>query len=313
MPQSILLHGPKGIGKATFAYHLARYLFQGQPENFHVEQTSPLFVQVDQGVCENLKVLTRTSQGSEKKSRTISIESIRQIIQFLQTTARHHQWRVVVIDSVDELHYKAANALLKSLEEPPQKTLIILIAHSLGRVLPTLKSRCLLFGKNFVNHSDLHQAMALLLPSMAEDEQDLYLRYAMGCPGRMISLMTLGGKSFYQNFLKMIRGLIDNDLRPIVSSFDKLPNQNNADSSDESFDTFLIWWLGHLLQPLRQKQTMLADEKTIIKELLQKHPQHFWQDFWHHATQLIRQTHDISLDRRAVLLALFCDMAYGQP
>ena len=312
MPQSILLHGPKGIGKATFAYHLARYLVQDQPENFKVSESSPLFAQVSQGACEYLMVLDRHTKGQEKKIRTISIDSVRQIVQFLQSTARNDRWRVVIIDSVDELHHKAANALLKTLEEPPRKTLVILISHSLGRVLPTLKSRCLLFGKTFLSDIAMTQAFKHLLPSMSGAEQNLYQLYATGCPGRMMSLMTLGGHQFYQEFLKIMTRVIKDDVRPAISFIDKMPSQENPDLFYDAFQQFFIWWLGHFLISSPQKLPKQMEEIKIIDQLKQKHPQLFWLNFWQHAVQLLAQTEEISLDRRAVLTSLFYKMAYGK-
>ncbi|MGI4850949.1 MAG: AAA family ATPase [Janthinobacterium lividum] len=312
MPQSILLHGPKGIGKATFAYHLARYLVQGQPENFNVPENSSLFAQVSQGACEYLMVLDRHTKGQEKKTRTISIDSVRQIVQFLQSTARNDRWRVVIIDSVDELHYKAANALLKTLEEPPRKTLVILISHSLGRVLPTLKSRCLLFGKTFLSDVAMTQAFKHLLPSMSMTEQDLYQVYAMGCPGRMTSFMTLGGRQFYQEFLKIMTSVIKDDVRPAISFVDKMPTQENPELFYEAFQQFFIWWLGHFLISSHQKLLGQTEETKIINQFQQKHKQLFWLNFWQHTVQLLAQTEEISLDRRAVLMSLFYTMAYGE-
>ena len=312
MPQSILLHGPKGVGKATFSYHLARYLCQGQPENFQVSQASPLFAQVSQGACESLKVLDRNTKGQDKKTRTISIDSVRQIVQFLQTTARNDQWRIVIIDSVDELHHKAANALLKTLEEPPRKTLIILISHSLGRVLPTLKSRCWHFGKAFLNDQAMTHAVKHLLLPIDKIEQEFYLEYAMGCPGRMISLMSLGGRKFYEDFLKVMDGIIKDDLRPALSFIDKIQNRDNTEEFYERFFNFFTWWLGHFLISSTQNLKIHPQESMIIKNLHQKHSQNFWLHFWQHTTRLLADIEEISLDHRAVLTSLFYAMAYGR-
>ncbi len=312
MPQSLLLYGPKGIGKATFAYHLARYLFQEQPDTFKVDITSSLFAQVAQGSYDGLKVIDRNSTGFEKRLRTVSIDTVRQGIQFLHTTRSNGGWRVMIVDSVDELHPKAANALLKSLEEPSQKTLIILIAHSLGRVLPTLKSRCQVYGQTGLAPLAMSQALDHLLPEAESSDHELLQTYGMGCPGRMVALQALGGASFYNDFLNIMKNLIRDDLRPALTMIEGTQNLDDKDDFLETFHDFFSWWLMRLISPLSIPLKRFPEEKIIFEHLKQKHPGDFWLDFWSSVTDLLYQTQASSLDLRAVLTSLFYDMMQGK-
>lgn len=77
-----------------------------------------------------------------KKSAIIKVDDVRTINEFLSKKSSNDNWRVVIVDSIDEMNANGANAILKILEEPPYKTIIMLISHNPGRLLPTIKSRC---------------------------------------------------------------------------------------------------------------------------------------------------------------------------
>lgn len=156
LPHALLLQGPKGIGKATFAYHLIRELFAEtsptQGPNLDVNKKDPpphwkipdpsLFRRVRALSHRDLKIVERTPDSKGQRPRDISIAQIRDLISFFAKTPLEGGWRIALIDSIDEMTLQAANALLKVLEEPPQKSLLILINHTPGQLLPTLSSRC---------------------------------------------------------------------------------------------------------------------------------------------------------------------------
>lgn len=149
LPHALLLAGPAGIGKATFAFHLAHHLFRHpEPANAPAEfavlnpESTP-FRLVANAAHPSLLHLTRPPTDNGKGFKTvISVGEVRKVGQFLSLTAHDGGWRVVIVDPADDMNRPAANALLKNLEEPPTRTVFILIAHSLGSLLPTIRSRC---------------------------------------------------------------------------------------------------------------------------------------------------------------------------
>ena len=141
--------GPRGIGKATFAYHVAHHLLthpasRDAPDALaRPDPATPLFRQMAMGAHPAILHLTRPFDDKSKKFKTVlTVEEIRRVSRFLSMTSHDGSYRVIIVDPADDMNTNAANALLKNLEEPPARTIFMLIAHSEGALLPTIRSRC---------------------------------------------------------------------------------------------------------------------------------------------------------------------------
>lgn len=146
LPHALLIGGPEGIGKATLAYRLARVVLAGGPEagahDLSLPPAHPVFRQVASMSHPDLLVLRRAPEAGEEKIPTvIPADMVRRVRSFFGATAAAGGWRVCIVDAVDELNAFGANALLKTLEEPPPRALFLLVTHAPGRVLPTIRSR----------------------------------------------------------------------------------------------------------------------------------------------------------------------------
>jgi DNA polymerase-3 subunit delta' len=140
-----LLTGPEGVGKATLAYRMARRLLGARPDPaFGALGSAPTdFVsrQVAARSHPDLMVLERaTDDGKARKS--IPVDEARLLPAFFANSPAVSPYRVAIIDAADDLNVNAANAVLKTLEEPPARGVILLVSHSPGRLLPTIRSRC---------------------------------------------------------------------------------------------------------------------------------------------------------------------------
>ena len=151
IPHAWLIGGAQGIGKATLAYRMARFvLAHGNPlaaevqraENLNVDPANPDARRIVAGAHGGLLVLQRTANDKGVMRTVITVDETRETISFFGSTAAAEGWRVCIVDTVDELNPNAANALLKTLEEPPRQSLFLLVSHAPGRVLPTILSRC---------------------------------------------------------------------------------------------------------------------------------------------------------------------------
>jgi DNA polymerase-3 subunit delta' len=147
-----LLGGPKGVGKASFAHAAARRVLADAAgpvsdlPGLDTDDDHPIVKLVEAGSHPDMRWLERIENPKAKTPgtlyRNIIVDQIRQLGEFMSLTAALSPWRVVVIDTLDDLEPSGANALLKILEEPPANTLFFLVSHAPGRLLPTIRSRC---------------------------------------------------------------------------------------------------------------------------------------------------------------------------
>ena len=151
MPHAWLIGGAAGIGKATLAYRMARFLLAyPNPAAPDVQSATSLALPSDHRVARlvaaqghpDLLVLERRPGDSGALRTVIAVEDVRRLVPFLGSTAGEAGWRVVIVDSADELNAAGANALLKLLEEPPPRCVFLIVSHAPGRLLATIRSRC---------------------------------------------------------------------------------------------------------------------------------------------------------------------------
>ena len=145
MHHAWLLCGPEGVGKATFAYRAARRLL-GAAEDpsrgpLGARPGDPVSQLISAQSHPDLLVLERLSDGGKTK-KSISVDQARDLPEFFSKSPSQASHRVAIIDAADDLNLNAANALLKVLEEPPERGVLFLISHAAGRLLPTIRSRC---------------------------------------------------------------------------------------------------------------------------------------------------------------------------
>ena len=162
LPHALLLSGPRGIGKATLAFRLARFVLAGAGEGaplalfgapvgspadpgLAISPESGVFRRVAAGGHADLLTVERAFDPRRKRLRSeIVVDDVREIGAFLHLTAAEGGWRVVIVDGADAMNRNAGNALLKILEEPPRRTLLVLVAHSPGKLLPTSPHPCVI-------------------------------------------------------------------------------------------------------------------------------------------------------------------------
>lgn len=201
LPHAWILSGPKGIGKATLAFRFARFLFaQGggepgadmfgtSPTSLYVAPDHPVFHRVSSLGHTDLLVLQRQPAKTGDRFRTeITVDDARRLPPFFSRTAGEGGWRVAIVDAADDLNRNAQNAILKILEEPPPKGLILLVSHAPNRLLPTIRSRCRRLTLRPLDDADVATVLAQTLPETAEDERAGLLQLAAGSPGRAIEL-----------------------------------------------------------------------------------------------------------------------------
>ncbi|MBH5322601.1 DNA polymerase III subunit delta' [Aurantiacibacter sediminis] len=190
MHHAWILSGRKGVGKSAFALAAARELVAedgiAQPQGDH-----PDIFYTSHPPKNDAEAKKRADGKPYELARNIKIEQIRKLQQRLTTRPTLGTRRVVIIDPADDMETPTANALLKSLEEPPQGTFFLLIAHRIGRLLPTIRSRCRVLSFPRISDDDMRAVLAREAPQASNEMRDAAIAAASGSPGAAIDFVEL--------------------------------------------------------------------------------------------------------------------------
>lgn len=306
MPHAWLITGPAGIGKATLAYRLARFvLAHPDPAAPQVQRAPSLAVEPAHPVARriaaqaqgDLLVLERRiNEKTGKLFQDIPVDDVRRTVSFFGATAGEGGWRVAIVDSVDELNAAGANALLKVVEEPPQRSLLLLIAHSAARVLPTIRSRCRVAALRPLDLPDLVQAAGAALERDPADP--VLAEAAAAADGSVARAIALCGGP-----LLAVRERV-NELLGHVPAVDPRALHALADVLDradrDAVDTFVEavrTWLSSELRRPPQTPARLAPLAEA----------------WSQIDRAAREAETFNLDRRPLVFAVFRCLAEAVP
>jgi DNA polymerase-3 subunit delta' len=208
-----LLCGPRGIGKASFAWRMARFLLTEEPAGGLFAPPPPVSLDAPEGhpVLRRMQALAEprlllVRRGANDKgnalSQVIAVDVVREVQRFLHMSVADGGRRVVIVDAADELNPAAANALLKLLEEPPAETFFLLVAHQPARLLPTIRSRCRALPLAPLSAPDLSAALAGIGVEVADPQAMAEL--AGGSAGLAVRLAAEEGLALYAELLGLV-------------------------------------------------------------------------------------------------------------
>lgn len=245
MPHAWLIGGPPGIGKATLAYRLARFvLAHPDPKSVAVQAATSLAVETDHPVTRriaaqaqgDLLVLERVvNEQTGKLYTVIRVDDVRRSVSFFGSTAGEGGWRIAIVDAVDDLQREGANALLKVLEEPPERTLLLLISHAPGRELPTIRSRCRRLLLRPLETADVTQAIQAATGRNAAAAEVVQAASASdGSVGRALRFLDGPALALRQRVLDLFAQLPSPDPRALHALGDAL-----SGSEPQTLSTFM--------------------------------------------------------------------------
>jgi DNA polymerase-3 subunit delta' len=194
-----LLAGPKGVGKASFARAAARRVLTDAAgpasdlPGIASDDEHPMVKLVQAGSHPDMRWLERVvNEKTGNLNRNIKVDQVRALGEFVSLSTALSPWRVVVIDSIDDLEKEAANALLKMLEEPPPNSLFFLVSHAPGRLLPTIRSRCRRLEFQPLPDDAMASILAEQAPDLASAERQRVIAMSFGSAGRALAFAELG-------------------------------------------------------------------------------------------------------------------------
>ncbi len=249
-PHAWLIGGPRGVGKATLAYRMARFvLAHPDPAAPQVQGAGSLAVAADHPAAQriaasshgNLLVLERGLNDKGKLRQDIAVDDVRLTVSFFGSTAWDGGWRIAVVDSVEELNKSGANALLKILEEPPPRVLLLLVSHMPGRILPTIRSRCRRLTLKPLAESEVLQAASIVLgASVDRTELQKAAAAAEGSVARALALLDGPALALRQRVVELLDALPELDRNRLHGLGDALSGYD-AEKLAIVIDTINAW------------------------------------------------------------------------
>lgn len=279
-----LLTGPEGVGKAGWAYRAARRLLGAAPlldGSLDSSPDDPVSRLVAAQAHADLLVLERETSADGRLKRDINVEAARRLPEFFARTPALAPFRVAIVDSADDLNVSSANALLKTLEEPPPRGVLFLVSHAPGGLLATIRSRCRRL--NFPPWPE--QSVAKFVQDRTGAPQDLAHRAAVlsgGAPGRALAALTDGGVELDAQAEDLIRSLPHVD----EAALGMLADRFRGPEGLSRFLIFLDCLGGHL-----GTRAQVAPPREAA----------LWAEAWSEAGRRASEAEGLNLDRADVL------------
>jgi DNA polymerase-3 subunit delta' len=309
-----LLAGRAGIGKATLAYRMARHVLAGAAERdsgaqaLAVSPGSAAARQIAALAHPGLLVLRRPYDLRTKRLMTvIPVDEVRRLRSFLGLTVGAEGWRVVIVDSADELNPNAANALLKSLEEPPPRAVFLLVASQPGALLPTIRSRCRRLDLQPLDAQSLRRAAtaALEAAGMKAPSAGKWLeleRLAEGSVRTALQLAT-GGIDLYERIAQLLSRLPAVDWPALHTLADQLA----TDAQSQRLEMFLGALLDSLARLIRTAAARQGapEETALAARLIPEARLPVWAGTWQAILRDKADAEELNLDRKALIVRAF--------
>tara|TARA_R110001592_G_scaffold55759_2_gene170457 strand:+ start:658 stop:1779 length:1122 start_codon:yes stop_codon:yes gene_type:complete len=333
LPHAWLITGPKGIGKATLAYRFARYLFQNPPDapsaagglfadddipatdtgqGLYVDPSSPIFHRVAAGGHGDLFTVELQLNDKGKLSTQIRVDDVRAAIDFAHMTSSEGGYKVIIVDGAELMNGASENAFLKILEEPPADTIILMVSHNPGRLLPTTRSRCRMLALKPLAPEIVSNLMAQHLPDVGPDEAAELARLSEGSIGRALTLASGDGLEIYRDIVGILRTLPSIDGAKVQALAAKL-SKVGADDAYRSGIELYRWWLSRIVLAASRgadgDKSLGPDEKDIAQRAAATALLPVWLLRLDDAESLIRSADPLNLDRKQVVLSLFLALA----
>jgi DNA polymerase-3 subunit delta' len=312
-----LITGAPGIGKATLAYRLACHILaepdERSADTLEVGSETRAARQVAALSHPSLLVVRRAwDQKAKRFPATIPVDEVRRLKAFLGRTADDGAWRVVIVDSADDLNVNAANALLKSLEEPPTRTVFLLVSSAPGRLLVTIRSRVRTLELQSLDEEPLRRAVTQAFAASGDEvsaaapagsDWERLVRLAGGSVRRLLALHGAKGLVLHDKASAILANLPVVDWGGIHALADDLAGQA-ADQRYELFFELLMDAVARLVDA-EARGTGRPEDMALAARLIGPARLATWAAVWERVAADKAETAALNLDRRAFLIDVF--------
>ena len=321
LPHALLLSGPRGIGKATLAFRLARFVLAsgagegapgglfGEPDasGLAIPPDSGTFRRVASGGHADLLTVERAYDPRRRRLRgEIIVENTREIGAFLRLTPAEGGWRVVIVDGADEMNRNAANALLKILEEPPRRALLLLVAHSPGRLLPTIRSRCRRFPLAPLPPATVRRLLLRYRPDLPDPQAEALTALSGGSIGRALDLADAGGVELYDSVLALLSREGGIDPAALHAFADRLA-RGEAEEAYRAVEELVAQLLARVADAVARGHpgAQPPHEGAVLQRLGERAPAARWAELRDEIGRSFARTDALNLDRKQTILGAF--------
>jgi DNA polymerase III subunit delta' len=324
LPHALLVTGPRGIGKATLAFRLARFLlaqsstgeepgaavlagFEAEA-GLAIDPSSGIFRRVAAGGHADLLTVERAWDPRRRRLRgEIVVEDTREIAAFFRLSAAEEGWRIVIVDGAEEMNRNAANALLKILEEPPDRGLLLLVSHNPGRLLPTIRSRCRLVLVPLPTPLAA-ELLRRYRPQLDEAEAVALSVLSGGSVGRALELAEAGGLELYRSLTELLAQVPAIDLGRLHALTDRLARAEAEDAyraSEELLARFLARLAADMARGRAGAEEIVAGEGAAISRLAGAADAARWAELRSEIERNFATARNLNLDRKQTMLGAF--------
>lgn len=318
-----MMTGPKGVGKATLAWRFAKFLAAapsddepaglfGEPApltSLDTDRENPAVRRLLSGAHGDIMELVRSPDpktGTMRKE--IAVDQVRSVLHRFSQTRSEGGWRVLVIDAVDDMNRSAANALLKVLEEPPEKTVMLLVCHAPGRLLPTIRSRCRILPLRPLSGDSLQAVLAARFSDLSSDDMMAARKLADGAPGRAIKLIEDDGLALYRDILSATERAAEGHILASHQLADSLTGvkQDGRYRLFRQMMTDLVGAVARLAAGVSASDDRAEAERLI--RIAGRSTLDRWLGLCEKVAERFDRSDAVNLDRRQVIISIFSDV-----